>query len=83
MIKFLKRIRVLQEEDGRVFHFGDGKDFIKVKSFRSCHEAREYGSYLESIGFNDIRVSFDEVFRYKCETGGVDMMWTNIMNGGS
>ena len=92
MNNWIKRIKVYFIENGRVSHFGDGKDYILIKEFDrqwipnkpgwfNYKDAEDYAEYLRNIGFKDIRTSGGEVLRYACKTSGSDMVYTNMMNG--
>ena len=87
-MNWIKRLLVILNEDGRVYHFGDGKDYILIRKVEpkkvapnilDYKEAYEYGAYLRSIGFKDIRVNSESIFRFKCGTSDANMAWTNKM----
>ena len=84
----LRRFWVILREDGHIVHYGDGKDFILVREFQrewvsenafTCEGPERYGQYLRDIGFKEVRVSNERVFRYKCTTSLTDIVWTRKM----
>jgi len=86
LINFLKRLNIYITKNGHVYHFGDGVDCILIKSFpeRWIDETTftydkkpvMYGDYLTSIGIMGVRVVAGDVFRFKCQTPSINMMWT-------